>query len=258
MARRAGRTRFQIGSQSDPKSASRRFVIPNLQKRQLPAIACVGLHSTPPRKGVGTRLRPRQRRGSKVPPTSPPKFRRIPEPPHHDGHYAAMNATKTFAATLLIAALGAGCSSTSPNTQRGAIGGAVAGAALGGVIGHQSGEAEKGAAIGAAAGGLAGAAVGNQVDRRNERQSEVDRRTTSAVRTPPPTPTSSPRETPPPRPSPDAVWVEGYWSYPGYGDQYQWIAGHWEVPPPGYRTWVGPTWERQSDGTYVYRQGHWR
>lgn len=181
-----------------------------------------------------------------------------PEPPRGPGHYADMNATKKFAATLLIGALAAGCSSTSPNTQRGAVGGAVAGGALGAVIGHQSGEAEKGAAIGAAAGGIAGAVVGNQVDRRNERQSEADRRVTAAVRTPPPMPTSSPRETVPPRPSNDAVWVEGYWSYPGYGDQYQWVAGHWEVPPPGYRNWVGPTWERQSDGNYVYRQGHWR
>lgn len=59
----------------------------------------------------------------------------------------------------------AGCSSTGPNTQRGAAAGAATGAIIGGIIGHQSGETTAGAAIGAAAGGLAGGAMGRQQDR---------------------------------------------------------------------------------------------
>lgn len=59
----------------------------------------------------------------------------------------------------------AGCSSTGPNTQRGAAAGAATGAVVGGIIGHQSGSTGKGAAIGAAAGALGGAALGRQQDR---------------------------------------------------------------------------------------------
>jgi len=59
----------------------------------------------------------------------------------------------------------AGCSSTGPNTQRGAAAGAATGAIIGGIIGHQSGETGTGAAIGAAAGALGGAALGRQQDR---------------------------------------------------------------------------------------------
>jgi hypothetical protein len=169
-----------------------------------------------------------------------------------------MKATMTLTTSLLILGLSAGCGSTRTNTQRGAAGGAAAGAVLGGVIGHQSGETGEGAAIGAAAGGLAGAVLGNQADRREERRTDADVRTSQGVTTPPPMPTSAPRENVPPQPTQNAVWVPGYWAYPGHGDQYNWVAGHWEIPPPGYQTWVAPSWERQTDGTYIYRQGHWR
>lgn len=73
---------------------------------------------------------------------------------------------KTITALLTLGcAFAVGCSSTGPNTQRGAAGGAAAGAIIGGIIGHQSGETAAGAAIGAAAGGLAGGAMGRQQDR---------------------------------------------------------------------------------------------
>src|SRR5689334_18358328 len=102
-----------------------------------------------------------------------------------------MNPTKFVTVSLLLATLGAGCSSTrSPNTQRGAVGGAAAGAVLGGIIGHQSGEAKNGALVGAAAGGLAGAAIGNAADRRAENAATpADRQVGYVVQTPPPSPT---------------------------------------------------------------------
>jgi putative ABC transport system permease protein len=72
-----------------------------------------------------------------------------------------MNANKPLIGTLALALLCAGCSSSGPNTRKGAVGGAVAGGVIGAVIGNNrgSGNAASGAAIGAAAGGLAGAAI---------------------------------------------------------------------------------------------------
>lgn len=74
---------------------------------------------------------------------------------------------KTISSSILTlgCALLVGCSSTGPNTQRGAAAGAATGAVIGGIIGHQSGETGAGAAIGAAAGALGGAALGRQQDR---------------------------------------------------------------------------------------------
>lgn len=168
-----------------------------------------------------------------------------------------MNPTKIVTVSLLLATLGAGCSSTtSPNTQRGAVGGAAAGAVLGGIIGHQSGELGKGAAVGAAVGGLAGAAVGNAQDRRVENQQTADRQVGYLIQTPPPAPTSAPYESMPPRPSNDSIWVAGYYDYVG-GDQYRWVPGHWEVPPTGYRTWAPPSWQQTGNG-YSYVRGHWQ
>lgn len=166
-----------------------------------------------------------------------------------------MNPTKIVTVSLLLATLGAGCSSTSPNTQRGAVGGAAAGAVLGGIVGHQSGEGAKGAAVGAAVGGLAGAAIGNAQDRRVENHT-ADRQVGYVVQTPPPSPTSAPYESIPARPSNESVWVAGYYDYVG-GDQYRWVPGHWEVPPPGYRTWAPPTWQQTGNG-YTYVRGHWQ
>lgn len=164
-----------------------------------------------------------------------------------------MKATITLTGTLLIAALGAGCASTGPNTERGAAVGAATGAVVGGVVGNNTtGETGKGAAIGAAAGAIAGAAIGHRADQRN--RTDADRG--YSVQTPPPSPTSQPPEQVPPRPSQDAVWVPGYYDY--NGQSYQWVAGHWEVPPAGTTTWVQPTWQQQADGTYLYTRGHWR
>lgn len=173
-------------------------------------------------------------------------------------------ATTSFTLAVLITALGTGCStsSTSPNTQKGAVGGAAAGALLGGIIGNNrgSGNAASGAAIGAVAGGLAGAAVGNATDRRNDtKAASADSQAGYVVVQPPPTPTSQPYETMTAQPSRDAIWIPGYYQYTGQGGQYQWMAGHWEVPPPGYRTWVQPSWQPSPDRqSYTYNRGHWQ
>jgi hypothetical protein len=126
-----------------------------------------------------------------------------------------MKTTLTLTLSTLLAALGAGCASSGPNTRQGAVGGAVAGAVIGGIVGHQSGETGAGAAIGAAAGGATGAAVGNKLDR--------DRGTTDVTPTdrgytiaePPPMPSSQPREVIPAQPAREAVWIRGQWAYSG-------------------------------------------
>ncbi len=165
-----------------------------------------------------------------------------------------MNPTKPLLAALVVA-LGAGCASTSsPNTQRGALGGAAAGAILGGIVGHQSGEAGAGAAIGAAAGGIAGAAVGNAQDRR------VENSATSAdrgyvIQQIPPAPTSAPYEPIPMRPTANAVWIPGVYEYTG--NDYRWVPGRWETPPPGARAWVPGSWQPSGNG-YVYQRGYWQ
>jgi hypothetical protein len=171
-----------------------------------------------------------------------------------------MKATITFTGALLVAALATSCSSTSPNTQRGAVGGAAAGALAGAVIGNNTGShnGARGAVIGGALGGLAGAAVGNQADRRAENNATYQTADTRyTVQQPPMAPTSAPYENMTPQPSRDSVWVPGYYSYTGQGNQYEWVAGHWETPPSGSRSWVPPAWQNTGNG-YVYVRGHWQ
>ena len=175
------------------------------------------------------------------------------------GGMKAYSISFPLAAALL--ALGAGCNSGSEysKTTRGAAGGAAAGAVLGGVVGANSGRVstEEGAAIGAVAGGLAGAAIGRNADQRDEaaaRGASPD--AGYSVQTIPPAPVSEPQETIPPQPNPNAVWIRGHYAYTGNG--YQWQPGRWEVPPPGARNWVGPTWQPAANGGYVYVRGHWQ
>ena len=166
-------------------------------------------------------------------------------------------------ATALLA-FGAGCGTEYSRTQRGAAGGAAAGAVLGGVVGANSGRVstEEGAAIGAVAGGLAGAAVGRHQDQQEQRAQAASAPVASSadtgytVQTVPPAPVSEPQETVPPQPNPNAVWIRGHYAYTGNG--YQWQPGRWEVPPPGARNWVGPTWQPAQNGGYVYVRGHWQ
>jgi outer membrane lipoprotein SlyB len=163
-------------------------------------------------------------------------------------------------ASLALVTFGAGCAGYGPNTQQGAVIGAAGGALAGGVIGNNrgSGNALSGAAIGAAAGGIAGAAIGNSVDhQRGTIYTEQDARTEYVVPQPPAPPAPPPREIVTARPAREAVWVEGYWAYAGHGNRYEWVPGHWEVPPPRYRTFVQPRWERRGNG-YVYMRGYWR
>ena len=169
-----------------------------------------------------------------------------------------------------VAAMGAGCASSSDpyadrnQTARGAAGGAAAGAVIGGVVGANSDRVstEKGAAIGAVVGGIAGAAAGRRADERESAARAQDTTYNGAtygayqVQTIPPTPVSEPHENPPPQPSANAMWIRGHYVYTGAG--YQWQPGRWEVPPPGARTWVQPTWQPAANGGYVYVRGHWQ
>lgn len=60
----------------------------------------------------------------------------------------------------------------------------------------------------------------------------------------------------PQQPSADHVWIEGYWTW--QNNRYEWVPGHWTRPPSRGITWVPPTWERRSDGNYVFTEGYWR
>jgi hypothetical protein len=169
-----------------------------------------------------------------------------------------MNARKSVLGVLALSALcTAGCVGTGPNTQRGAVGGAAVGAVAGALIGNNNGSALGGALIGAAAGGAAGGAIGNSVDhQRGTIYTAETAQTTYAVAEPPPMP-PPPREVVTVRPAPQAIWISGYYSYTGRGNRYEWVPGHWEVPPPRYRSYVHPRWERKG-GNYVYFRGYWR
>ena len=183
---------------------------------------------------------------------------------------SAMKAhTISFTLAAALAALGAGCASTSDpyadrnQTARGAAAGAAAGAVIGGVVGANSDRVstEKGAAIGAVAGGLAGAAMGHRADEREAAARSQDTTHASTygayqVQSIPPAPVSEPQEYPTPQPSANAVWIRGHYVYTGNG--YQWEPGRWEVPPAGARTWVQPTWQPAANGGYVYVRGHWQ
>lgn len=187
-----------------------------------------------------------------------------------------MKATKPFFISLAAAVILTGCSSTGPNTERGAAAGAAIGAIGGAVLGNNVGDGDntgKGAAIGAAAGAIAGGMYGNRRDReqgtartydgpfaRNDDQTY--RQGTYAqqggvVAQPPPTPTSEPQDNYTQQPSPNHVWVRGHYEYTGDGRNYQWVPGHWEIPPQGARTYVAGHWQQQSNG-YVWVPGGWQ
>lgn len=164
---------------------------------------------------------------------------------------------------LLVVSLGAGCSSSPSNTQRGVAGGAALGALAGAVIGNNrgSGNAASGAAIGAAAGAIAGGAIGHNADKRQQSPtsstvSSDPNATNIYVQGSPPLPPAARAESVTARPTDEAVWIPGYWSYEN-GRDYSWVSGHWEIPPAGSRTFQPPEWRRQGDG-YVYVRGHWR
>ena len=175
--------------------------------------------------------------------------------------------TISISTAALIAALAAGCSSSSgrnpdgtySNQTKGAAAGAAAGAVLGGIIGNNGphGNTEKGAAIGAIGGAIAGGAIGHKADERATSASPVYSADSNVtVQSIPPSPVSEPQENPPPQPSPNAVWIRGHYTYTGTG--YQWESGRWEVPPAGTGTYVQPSWQPAANGGYVYVRGHWQ
>lgn len=69
-----------------------------------------------------------------------------------------------FIAGLLIALMGAGCSTS--KTTKGAVIGGAAGGVIGGAIGKKGGDGTKGAVIGGVLGGTAGAIVGKYMDKQ--------------------------------------------------------------------------------------------
>src|SRR5258706_9206009 len=143
-----------------------------------------------------------------------------------------MNLKSIIPALLAVVALLSGCVGTGPNTQQGAVGGALAGGLVGGIIGnnHGSRNTMSGAAIGAVAGGLAGGALGNAADhQRGTLYSEADARTNYVAQEPPPPPPAPAREVVVVQsPAPNAIWVDGYYLYSGYGNRYEWVPAHWE------------------------------
>jgi hypothetical protein len=159
--------------------------------------------------------------------------------------------------TLALALLGGGCVGTGPNTQQGAVAGGALGALAGAIIGNnsRSHNALAGAAIGATAGAIAGGTLGNAVDQQNGTiyTSEVAATSNVIVQAPPPPP-PAPTELVVAQPAPDAVWISGCWVYEPRG--YAWMPGHWERPPPNYRHYMAPHWQRREGG-YVFIRGYW-
>jgi hypothetical protein len=56
------------------------------------------------------------------------------------------------------------------------------------------------------------------------------------------------------QPSPYHVYVSGHWTW--RDGAYVWVGGAWELPPRSDAEWVGPRWEKRSEG-YVLQEGHW-
>lgn len=57
-----------------------------------------------------------------------------------------------------------------------------------------------------------------------------------------------------PRPKPDAVWVDGSWSWER--DDWSWKAGGWVRPLPAER-YAKPAYARLADGSLLYVPGRW-
>jgi len=76
-----------------------------------------------------------------------------------------------FVAALFIFA---GCESTGPKTEKGAVAGGLLGAAAGGIIGYQTGHPLAGAGIGAAAGAIGGGLLGNAWDKQDKQAAAVN------------------------------------------------------------------------------------
>jgi uncharacterized membrane protein len=180
------------------------------------------------------------------------------------GHGVDQATMKNKRIILILMPLGvtlfsAGCVGTGPNTQAGAVSGGMLGAIAGAIIGNNtgSGNSAEGALIGAAAGAILGGTMGNQADHQQGTiyGSQREATTTVVSTMPPPPPAVAPPEVVSARTAPEAIWIEGHWVYNSQG--YYWEPGRWEIPPPRYRQYVAPHWERQGEG-YVYIRGYWR
>lgn len=61
----------------------------------------------------------------------------------------------------------------------------------------------------------------------------------------------------PSRPSSDHVWIEGHWTIRNGRYGYEWVDAGWQRAPYAGARWVAPSWERRSDGTYVFYEAYW-
>ncbi|HYC70299.1 MAG TPA: hypothetical protein VEB66_03770 [Opitutaceae bacterium] len=59
----------------------------------------------------------------------------------------------------------------------------------------------------------------------------------------------------PSRPSSEHVWVDGHWTI--RNGRYEWVNAGWQRPPYSGARWVAPSWERRSDGSYVFYEAYW-
>lgn len=71
----------------------------------------------------------------------------------------------------------------------------------------------------------------------------------------PPTAPANVVVTRPSRPSSDHVWVEGHWTI--RNGRYEWVDAAWQRPPYSGARWIAPSWERRSDGSYVFYEAYW-
>jgi len=61
----------------------------------------------------------------------------------------------------------------------------------------------------------------------------------------------------PDQPFANAVWQPGYFNYDPVLQNYSWVSGQWVTPPFAGATYISPTYELTSDGTYLFVHGKW-
>ena len=62
-------------------------------------------------------------------------------------------------------------------------------------------------------------------------------------------------EVAPPAPSPRHHWIAGYWGW--RNNAHVWMSGHWALPPAYGYVWEPARWE-SINGSWIFRDGHWR
>ncbi len=57
-------------------------------------------------------------------------------------------------------------------------------------------------------------------------------------------------------PAANYVWIDGYWDWDDYYNEYTWVPGTWAVPPHAGWVWMDGYWELGPRG-YVWVSGYW-